>query len=182
MENNLSLQLIRISTDSSDYPFCEQLYTNAFPPAERREINHQRAITENNTNFFFNALRLENTPMGFLTYWVLGDFIYIEHFAVDESMRGKRIGRNILQLLHQQITRPAILEVERPDTELAVRRIHFYERCGYTLWKSDYLQPPYEERYSPLPLYLMCHGALNEQTDYERIKETLYKEVYKWKD
>lgn len=180
MEKALSLQLVRIFTDSPDYPFCEQLYLSAFPPTERRDAQQQRVTTDNEKKFIFNALRFENKTVGFLSYWHLDDFIYIEHFAVDASMRGKNIGGNILHLLHESITQPVILEVERPDTELATRRIHFYERCGYTLWKSEYLQPPYQKGYNPLPLYLMCHGNLHEKTDFKRIKDTLYKEVYKW--
>lgn len=182
MEKTFSLQLIRIFTDSPDYSFCEQLYLDAFPPTERRDTEQQRAITDNEKKFIFNTLRFRNKAVGFLSYWNLDDFIYIEHFAIDTSMRGKSIGGKILQLLHESINKPVILEVEHPNTELAARRIHFYERCGYTLWKSDYLQPPYQKGFSPLPLYLMCHGNLHETTDFERIKDSLYKDVYKWKN
>lgn len=173
-----TLQLLPIRTKDPDYAYCEQLYISAFPPAERRNTEQQHSVTDNNPRFRFCALRYEHQTVGFLSYWDLDTFIYIEHFAVDVSMRGKSIGSHVLQYLHKHISKPVILEVEHPETDIAKRRIRFYERCGYTLWKSDYLQPPYQKGYAPLPLYLMCHGHLTEANDFNMVKETLYKEVY----
>ena len=54
---------------------------------------------------------------------------------------------------------------------MAIRRIGFYQRQGFKLWKNDYLQPPYKEGDDfSLPLYIMAHGDLNPDTDYETVK------------
>lgn len=173
-----TLQLIPISTQHADYYFCEQLYLNAFPASERRTPEQQRHVVDHNPLFRFCTIQVEGKTVGFLSYWELPAFIYVEHFAVDASLRGQNIGFMTMQELHKKSTKPIILEVERPDTEIARRRIRFYERCGYTLWNREYLQPPYQDGYTPLPLLLMCHGHLTEAEDFSRIKETLYKEVY----
>lgn len=174
------LKLIRIHTTETDYDYCEDLYIKAFPPAERRDEKHQRILTDTEDRLHFCAISLEDETVGFLTYWNLGSFLYIEHFAIDPAMRGLHIGSEVLHHLHENISLPLILEVERPDTDIARRRIAFYERCGYILWKSHYLQPPYQKGQNPLPLYLMCHGSLKEETDFAAIKDTLYREVYRY--
>lgn len=173
------LQLIPLHTDSAEYPYCEDLYVKAFPPTERRTEEQLRFNTDHKKDFRFYALKCGEKAVGLLTCWDFHEFLYIEHFAVDEAMRGQHIGGNILKLFHETHPEPVILEVERPDTEIASRRIGFYERSGYTLWKSDYLQPPYQHGYDFLPLYLMCNSdRLQESKDYETIKEILYKKVY----
>lgn len=176
MEN--VLQFTPIHSTSPDYGFCEQLYVDAFPPTERRTNKEQRRIIDQESRFFFCAIRKEEKTVGFLSYWNFDTFIYIEHFAIDASLRGQNIGSRLLQDFHNNMTLPIILEVERPETPIARRRIHFYERCGYTLWQSDYIQPPYQAGYASLPLYLMCHGDLTEAKDFDHIRQTLYKEVY----
>ena len=41
--------------------------------------------------------------------------------------------------------KPIILEVERPVSQDAVRRIDFYESLGFHLNVFDYIQPPIDE-------------------------------------
>lgn len=172
------LHLLTLCSNSPDYSFCEQLYLNAFPSSERRSVSQQRQVTDNEKLFHFCAIQIEGKTVGFLTYWDLDTFIYIEHFAVDESMRGQNMGSRTLAYLRKAITKPFILEVERPETEMARRRIGFYERNGYALWERDYYQPPYQEGHEYLPLHLMCNGALQEGNDFDHVKESLYKKVY----
>ena len=73
---------------------------------------------------------------------------------------------------------PIVLEVERPVEEMAKRRICFYERQGFTLWKNDYYQPPYKPGDDFLPMYLMVYGDLNPEKDYEDIRHKLHTVVY----
>ena len=69
-------------------------------------------------------------------------------------------------------------EVERPVEEMAKRRIGFYQRQGFVLWKKDYRQPPYKPGDHFLPMYLMVHGNLDPEKDYEDIKHKLHTVVY----
>ena len=82
----------------------------------------------------------------------------------------------------QLLKRPIVLEVERPIEEMAKRRISFYQRQGFTLWEKDYSQPPYKPGDDFLPMYLMVHGELDCEKDFETIKKRIHKEVYGVKD
>ena len=74
---------------------------------------------------------------------------------------------------------PFVLEVEMPTDDLSRRRIAFYERHGFALWKKcAYMQPPYRPTDEPLPMLLMVEGRLDEGKDFLRVKETIHKEVY----
>ena len=68
--------------------------------------------------------------------------------------------------------------MERPVEEMAKRRIGFYQRQGFVLWKKDYRQPPYKPGDHFLPMYLMVHGNLDPEKDYEDIKHKLHTVVY----
>ena len=71
------------------------------------------------------------------------------------------------------------LEVEPPETETAKRRIAFYERNGFTLNHFPYMQPPLGEDRDPLPLMIMTTGGAIEKDEFEHIRKTLYKKVYR---
>ena len=103
---------------------------------------------------------------------------YVEHFAVCPGMRNRGYGRKVLGMLRSRLRTPVVLEVERPDSELAARRIAFYRRNGFTLWESDYVQPPYRPGGDAVPMRLMVCGALCEADDFASVKETIHREVY----
>ena len=76
---------------------------------------------------------------------------------------------------------PVCLEVEPPVTETAVRRITFYERNGMFFNDYDYVQPPLSQGQNSLPLKIMSSGKRISKEQFEDIKSTLYKKVYKVK-
>ncbi len=174
-----SVELREITPNEAAYSWCEQLYMQSFPRAERRDEQEERQLAETESRFHFYLITQEGESAGLLTEWEFANFRFFEHFAVSPALRGRHIGAAALEAAHALSSKPVILEVERPDTELAQRRIGFYKRNGYALWFADYLQPPFHKGDAPLPLYLMCHGALSEEKDFTRIQEILYKKVYK---
>lgn len=167
------------STDIEYYNFVEKLYTSAFPKEERRAVELQREFTDRNPVFFNNIILSDHTPIGFITYWEFDSFYYIEHFAIAPNHRNGGYGQEVLEYLHQKLSRPIVLEVEKPTDEFSTRRIQFYKRLGYTLWANEYLQPPYNEGDSYLPMHLMIFGRLDPAKDFEPVKNKLYKDVYK---
>lgn len=76
-------------------------------------------------------------------------------FAVAPAGRGKGIGGEFLRRYQQSGTTSVILEVEHPNTEIAARRIGFYERHGFVLNHYEYYQPAMREGQKPLPLLIM---------------------------
>lgn len=166
------------SADIQHYTFMENLLTTAFPPEEYRELNQLREYTDHMDNFYNNIIFDEDRPVGIITYWDFGSFCYIEHFATTPALRNGGYGKRTLEHLCNQLQSPIVLEVERPTEDIAKRRIGFYQRQGFTLWEKDYHQPPYKPGDGFLPMYLMVHGNLEAEKDYERIKNKLHTVVY----
>lgn len=166
------------TSDVEYYRFMEKLLTEAFPPEEYRPLEDVRQYTDQTNNFYNNIILNDEQPIGFITYWAFERFFYIEHLAMNPVHRNKGYGKQVIEQLYKRLNLPIVLEVERPTDEISQRRIHFYERHGFCLWKNNYNQPPYKKGDSYLPMYLMAYGNLTSENHFEEIKEQLYTTVY----
>lgn len=117
---------------------------------------------------------------GFLAVWEFEVFIYIEHFAVDQALRNSGTGSAMLRDLVGKYQKPICLEVELPEDELTRRRIGFYERNGFVFNEYPYIQPPISKGKPPVPLRIMTYGSGITRETFEKMKEVLYRRVYKW--
>ncbi len=152
------------------------LYLSAFPTDERRpEKEFTELILSGKMELY---IVLDNNQLvGFITYWNLDSFGFIEHFAVASGSRGKGYGSVILSLLLEKKSKPTLLEVETPETPQAVSRIRFYERSGFRIIRTSYVQPSYGTGRQPQDMYLMSNAAYTgEET--ENIVKELYRYVY----
>ncbi len=132
-----------------------ELYTEAFPAEERREISQLRELIEHESDMFFNAVYWEGELAGLFVYWNMGSFYYLEHLAVLAEKRNRKIGQHILDWVKEHLTGIRLLEVEPAETEMAVRRIHYYERNGYHVLDKHYRQPSYVKGGAEFPLWVM---------------------------
>ena len=129
------IQLTQVhATDIEFLKFIERIYTESFPPDERRDFSDVIRLLEENDDFFIVLLSDENKAVGFISYWEWNDFSYVEHFAVDSSCRGSGYGATAMTELLKRINNPAVLEVEKPLDDISQRRIRFYERLGFVLF------------------------------------------------
>ena len=71
-----------------------------------------------------------------------------------------------------------MMEVELPETEMAARRIGFYERNGFYYNDYFYMQPPIAEGRNAIPLRLMTTGGPLDEEEFSRMQGLLYKNVY----
>ncbi len=178
------LTFTRITTTHPHYPFVENLLHQSFPENERRNDEDQRRNTDYNQRFCCHLLSDETIkgkmyPIGLVTIWQLEGFYYVEHLATSPTVRNKGYGKQIMEILKERLAgNIIILEVERPEDELSIRRIGFYERCGFTLCTQDYIQPPYRKGGETLPLYLMYAGTDEIDSCYPQIRNELYRHVY----
>lgn len=153
-----------------------QLYEQAFPVEERRNLSAQQTLL-NSGALRLALLEKDGLFAGFVFYWQLTDFAFIEHFAVSADQRGAGIGSGVMRLMEQEY--PCIvLEVEPPHTIDAQRRIRFYEGLGFTAYTFSYLQPPYQAGGQPLPMLLMQKGMPPEEHTFSKISTEIYLEVY----
>ena len=124
---------------------------------------------------------IANSPklLGLLTTWHFEEFIYIEHFAIDPTLRSQGYGSEALKAFIHEHGKPIVLEAEPPTEALSIRRIKFYERIGLTLYDFPYMQPAYTEDSHPVELRLM--GTLDTNaTPLPLVSQILHREVYGW--
>lgn len=164
--------------DTNEYQLMEKLLTDSFPEEEYRDLPELRTFTKNKGIFHNNLIYDNGTFIGLITYWDFGRFYYVEHFAILPEMRNHGYGKTVLEKTKELLHLPIVLEVECPTEEMARRRIKFYERQGFVLWKHEYMQPPYRPGGDGLPLLLMAYGNLNEPQDFATIEKAIHKEVY----
>lgn len=176
------IKIARIKNVSDkSYAFVEDLLVNAFPVDEYRDLQELRKLVTSKDIFHCNLIYDDNAIIGFITYWNLGNFYYVEHFATHPDARNNGYGKLVLEKLQTDLQKPIVLEVERPTEVMSKRRIEFYKRQGFKLWSYDYRQPPYRPGGVFLDLFLMVYGSLNEEENVEQVKSTIYREVYGYK-
>lgn len=139
----------------------QALLETSFPPEERRSIAE---IRDNVNGPWLELVAAEENGSlyGMLTVWDLGEFTFLEHFAVASEVRGKGIGTRILDFVAEYWDKPTVLEVEHPTGWMERRRIGFYERNGFHLSDYPYLMPDLNGGDSPVPLLLMFRPILPE--------------------
>lgn len=172
----------------SAHPLLERVeatYLYSFPEDERRDfslfcklLDKEGTLADGNGTFQVYSLSHAGEYIGFISFWNLGAFVYVEHFAIDASARNGGFGSTVMHRFLERVPKPVILEVEAPVDEMSRRRIGFYERLGFTLDHHPYVQPPYRAGGQWVPMLLMSYGSINLDNQFEEIKTTLYRYVY----
>ena len=160
-----------------DLPQIYRLLEESFPREEYRSYSGHRALLDN------TAYRAYGLPEGtelkaLLALWDLEDLAYIEHLAVSPTLRGAGLGGTVLKEALQNLGKRVCLEVEPPETDLARRRIGFYQRHGFTLNPYPYWQPPFSPEQQGLPLLVMSTGGALSPEEFHQVRSTLYRRVY----
>jgi ribosomal protein S18 acetylase RimI-like enzyme len=155
----------------------QALYQSAFPADERREFGDLLALAETQNEMQIKIKKLGGELLGFIIYWEFENFIYVEHFAVNERFRGNGHGAKIFQNFLQNAKKTIILEVEPPENLVAEKRIKFYERLGMILNYFPYTQPPYSTGKNPVNMLIMSSKNINEN-DFKSIKNEIFEKVY----
>jgi ribosomal protein S18 acetylase RimI-like enzyme len=135
------MKLIRLKNISDNYfQKAWNLYEDAFPIEERRSLEKQRAVMKK-AIYHFDTLIEKELMIGFLLWWDLKSYRYIDHFATSTQQRNKGFGKLILETFRDLNDKPILLEVELPNSDINERRIKFYERAGFKLNEHYYAVP-----------------------------------------
>lgn len=173
METNLYLDRI---TDLNDTRLNSliQLYLQAFPEGEQRPVQDVLAIIESNESHHFNSIQYQQKSVGLLSFWKLGNFSYLEYFAVFPHIRNSGIGQAVLDCIEKELPGIRLFEVEPVVDELTARRVKFYERNGYTVFeKND--KTLLEARGNISPLWIMGNKRPDILEEYiQKIKDNVY--------
>ncbi|MEG0457490.1 MAG: GNAT family N-acetyltransferase [Oscillospiraceae bacterium] len=160
-----------------NYNDIYNLFENSFPENERRSRKNQEKLINNNYYNILTAIDEKNELLGFMFFWNFNDFIYVEHFAINTEKRNMGLGGKFLDYLKQNYNN-IILEVEHPLEEMSIRRIGFYERCGFFINEYDYIQPAMQKGLKPLPLKIMSYPAKINNEFYKKVEKLLHNVVY----
>lgn len=147
----------------------------SFDPSLHRSYEKQKALTENP---LFNVITKEENgkTIGFITYWNFDSFIYIEHLAIEEGLRGNGLGGRLIKEV-SELGKPLVLEVEPPETEMDKRRVKFYERLGLIFHDFEYFQPPYDKKYDFEKLYIMSSKRL-DKNEFLNVTQKIFEYAY----
>lgn len=173
---------IRLRLDALDA--VKSLYMASFPPEERREWSDiEEKILKGDDCYAIYVINCNQSFSGFISRWKFDDFIYVEHFAVDERQRGRGVGTLALAEFIAKADSDVVLEVELATTsEMARRRIAFYERCGFkACYDFEYIQPPYAPHLPSVQLLLMhyAQGGEDKNLDIVKTATDIHRYVYK---
>lgn len=168
--------LVKLDQSSFEaiYPIMEQ----AFPYSERRDMKEQKALFQLAQYEVYGWL-LNNQICAFLAAWDLDEIRFGEHLAVSKAYRNQGIGSKLFQAYEALDNRPLIFEVELADTEIAKRRVAFYERMGYVYYGDTvYYQGAFHDEQQPLPLRLMMNMQNAEEALLNHYIDLIYEKVY----
>lgn len=163
----------------SDHPhFARELFEDAFPKEERPPFEE---LKNRPSNFHFMVATNDDDPIGILSYWTFEEFVYVEHFAIDEELRNNGFGKAVFLNFMLQNTDQVVMEVELPHDEVSEHRIDFYASMGLTQNSQDYFQPSYHGDDTRVPMMIMSKFELDDD-EFAQMREILYREVYKYTD
>lgn len=162
--------------EDSDHPhFAEDLFESAFPETERPDFDD---LKKRPLNFHFMVATNDDEPIGILTYWTFEEFVYVEHFAIDEELRNNGFGKAVFLNFMTQHGGQVVMEVELPHDETSEYRVEFYASMGLYQNPYDYYQPSYHGDDRTVPMMIMSKMELDDD-EFEEMRKILYKEVYK---
>jgi ribosomal protein S18 acetylase RimI-like enzyme len=174
---NTNICFIKISADDALADKISYTYESSFPEDERRDFYLVRQLIRAESAFSLYALTKGDLYVGFLSAWVFEKFTYIEHFAIESTLRGSGLGKSVMaQFLAAAKT--VVLEVEYPHDEISQKRIKFYERLGFCSSSQIYMQPPYRKGGNEVKMLLMSAGDIDLEVAFDEVRATLYKNVY----
>lgn len=162
----------------NDFDEVYALFEKAFPLAELRPYEFMKKLFINN-EFIIYSYRQNQCIVGALIVWEFSDFVYLENFAVDESLRGQGIGSYFLTEAKKIYPEKLIvLEVEEPIDTMTKRRVAFYERNQYILNPYHFIQPALRDNVSKVELMFMSYPTAIDVYTFDQIKKQIFRVVY----
>ncbi len=157
------------------------IYEDSFPQEERRDPRDYLENLSRDPHYRFTPHIKDGSMIGFVIFWDLEAFLFVEHLAIDHKARGNGYGTRILRKLMSPVsplTPGIVLEVEPPEDVVTRRRIRFYRRMGFHLNNYEYVQPPYREGETPVPLKLMSYPVPLHPEIFKGVTKKIYHRVY----
>jgi len=156
------------------YRDFEKIYSVSFPVYELRSDKQQEyAFRDSRYNLFCILDEKKDMLCAFISFWEFERYIYIEHLAVNQELRGKNLGSKMLKDFNSETSKTIILEIDPIKDEIAERRLRFYQKLGYVLNPYKHYHPAYNTEYPPHELLVLNTGEQLPPDLYETFKNDL---------
>ena len=162
---------IKTTTDKWYDDFLK-IYSTSFPIHEQRD-NEQQKEAFKNEHYHLICLIESEKLHSFICYWEFENYVYIEHFAVNNKLRGQNIGSGTLSLFKQEINKTIILEIDPVKDKVSAKRLRFYEKSGFKVNAYRHHHPPYNSNYPPHELAVLSTDIVLTQNQYDIFKHDL---------
>lgn len=170
------LKIISLDDEKSAlFAQVDALYESAFPLHEKRSHTAKiRAL--NHANYQLQAWFDDGLFVGMIGMWHFDDYSYIEHLAVNDSLRGQGYGKRMLNQFLQQSSL-TVLEIDPLTTEIARKRLRFYQSLGFLVNHYPHTHPTYHEHLADHELIVLSYPRQIEPQQYQRFLTDLCHEV-----
>nr|WP_320023922.1 GNAT family N-acetyltransferase [uncultured Acetobacterium sp.] len=163
-----------------DFKKIYTLMERSFPPEEVRSYENGVKILSDPNYRILISINEDGEILGFIAEWDLGSTIFLEHFAVDQTLRGLGIGSGMMAAYLSQVIKPVMLEVEDEKTAINERRIVFYQRLGFYLSEYGYQQPVMRGDVSKaISLRIMSYPDPLTKDDFYNFRHQVFTQIYK---
>ena len=159
----------RLHRSSAYYSYVRGLYNASFPEEERPPFDFLFDFKDND----LYVVEDHDNPVGFVDVATYKDLVYIFFLAIDPVYQKKGHGTAILKHICQHFKKKRIylcieaLDKTADNYEQRVRRLAFYEKCGFTPTGERFIE--YGVAYDPLaynkaPVSIVDHFNLTKHT------------------
>lgn len=162
----------------ADFEKFYALLEASFPQGELRTKAAFWELCESSKFYKIFTLFKDSELVALFTVWEFRSFSFGDHFAVSPNARCGGIGTRLLNEVTKNCLSPFVLEVELPEDELSKRRLNFYLRNGFNKNSQEYILPPMQEGFEAIPMHILSYPTLVGDSDFDKIKDKIYKEVY----
>lgn len=149
----------------------DALYESAFPRHEKREPEAKKRAL-NAPNYALQAWFDGEQFIGMIGAWSFKGYTYIEHLAVNGQLRAQGYGKRMLsQFL--QMHPLTILEIDPLTTEIAHKRLRFYQSLGFHENGYEHFHPSYHEDTPDHALIVLSYPQQISEAQYQRFNADL---------
>ncbi|MDL2309213.1 GNAT family N-acetyltransferase [Bacteroidales bacterium OttesenSCG-928-B11] len=167
--------------ETTDFDSFYDLMERSFPATERRSKDDAFLIFTSVPCYQKIGLKKDGKVIALLAYWLFDECCFIDHLAVEESLRGQGIGKDLMTYFLQEVKATIVLEVEPPNDDITRKRIIFYENFGFHLNTFPYTQPSMQPGQPEIPMMIMSYPESLTQNQFETIRKRIFHNCYKTK-
>lgn len=159
------------STDSAHFPALDALYGRAFPWHEQREAEAKQQALDN-PHYELEAWFDDGQFIGLSGCWRFADYRYVEHLAIDDTLRSRGYGKRLLAEILQRAPL-TVLEIDPLTSEVAHKRLRFYETMGFCANPWAHRHPTYHQGIADHELIVLSYPQPIDEARYQRFARDL---------